>query len=143
MTPYPSELHNVLLAESSKSGAIVWSFLLISGRRGDLPLTVAGSAKWLFLFLAVAYVAAPVPNFIFFEVGNLIQTLRRLGVLATLRLCGGIAVFGVKTVIHIAPEVIRAMKPRASTKKYTTRKPFRAVIATGSQVIWSGVIVPV
>jgi hypothetical protein len=32
-----------------------------------------------------------------------------------------------KTVIHVALEVVRAMKPRANADEGTTRKPFRAV----------------
>jgi hypothetical protein len=50
-------------------------------------------------------VAAPVPNFISFEVVNLIEMFRRLGFLTTLRLCAGIAVFGMKTIVYMTPEL--------------------------------------
>jgi hypothetical protein len=48
-----------------------------------------------------------------------------------------------ETVIHVALEVVSAMKPRASANKDTTRKPYRAVVAVGSTAIRNGVIVAV
>jgi hypothetical protein len=88
-------------------------------------------------------VAAPVPNFISFEVVDLIEVLCRLGFLTTLRLWADVAVFGMKTVIYMAPEVVWAMKPLASADENATCKPFRAVVAVGSAVKWSDVIVAI
>jgi hypothetical protein len=88
-------------------------------------------------------VAVPIANFISLEVGNLIDTLGRLGFFATRWLWAVIAVFGMKAVIHVAAEVFLAMEPRASTDEEATRKPLRAVVAVGSTVIGSGVIVAV
>ena len=87
--------------------------------------------------------AAPVPNFISFEVVNLIEMFRLLGFLTTLRLWAGIAVFGMKTIVYMTPEVVRAMKPLASANENAACKPFRAVVAVGSTIIWSDVIVAV
>ena len=90
-----------------------------------------------------AYVAAPVPHFISFEVVNLIEMLCGLGFLTTLRLWTGVAMFRMKTVIYVALEVVRAMKPLASADENAACKPFRAIVAVGSAVIWSNVIVAV
>jgi hypothetical protein len=88
-------------------------------------------------------VAAPVPHFIPFEVGNLIDTLCGLGSLAALWSWAFVAMFGMITVIYVAAEVIRAMKPRASTNEDAAAKPFRAVVAVRSAAIGIGVIVSV
>jgi hypothetical protein len=51
--------------------------------------------------------------------------------------------FGMQTVIYVAVEVGRTMKPRASTDEDSTCKPFRAVVAVGSTAIRSDVIVAI
>jgi hypothetical protein len=48
-----------------------------------------------------------------------------------------------KTIVYVALEVIRAMKPWASANENTARKPFRPVVAVGSTAIRRGVIVTV
>jgi hypothetical protein len=87
--------------------------------------------------------AAPITHFISFEMGHILGMHCRLGSLATLWCCAFIAVFRVKTVIHVATEAIAAMKPRTGTNEYTAGKPFRTVVARGSTAIRDGVIVPI
>jgi hypothetical protein len=48
-----------------------------------------------------------------------------------------------ETVIYLAPEFGRAMKPWASANEVALNKPFWTVVASGSTVIGSGVIVAV
>jgi hypothetical protein len=88
-------------------------------------------------------VAASIAHFISLEVGNLIGSLGRLRFLAALRDRTFITVFRMETVIHVAMESSRAMKPRASTNEYTSRKPFRAIVAVRSTAIRSDVIVSI
>jgi hypothetical protein len=76
-------------------------------------------------------------------VGNLIETLSRLGFVATVWLWAIIAVLRMETVIYVASEVVSAMKPRANANEDATGKPFRAVITVGGAVVWSDVIVTV
>jgi hypothetical protein len=95
------------------------------------------------LVLAAGRVAASIAHFVSFEVGNLIDRLRRFTFIANVWLCAFIAVLGIETVIYVALEVIRAMEPRASANEDTTRKPFRAVVAVRSASIRSNVIVAV
>jgi hypothetical protein len=48
-----------------------------------------------------------------------------------------------ETIVYLATEVFRAMEPRARTDEDTARKPLRAIVAIGSTVTGSGVIVAV
>ncbi len=48
-----------------------------------------------------------------------------------------------ETVIYMASEVVRAMKPRAGANEDAARKPFRAVVAVGGAVVRGIVIVTV
>jgi hypothetical protein len=68
-------------------------------------------------------VAAPVTHFISFEVGNLIDPISRLGLLAGLWHVAFIAVFWMKAIIYVALEILRTMKPRTSADEGATRKP--------------------
>jgi len=106
---------------------------------------VTGPFIGLFLVFASApgNVAVPVTNFISLEVRNFIYTILRRGSLTALRPWASVAVFRMETVIYVAPEVFRTVKPRASADEDTTRKPFRSVVAVGSAVIGSSVIVAV
>ena len=91
----------------------------------------------------LGYVAMPIPNFISLEVGNLIDTILRRGFLATLRPWASIAMFGMKTVIYVAPEVFRTVKPLAGADEDTARKPLRTIVAVRSTVIGRDVIVAI
>ena len=95
------------------------------------------------VLLATADVAAPITHFISFEVGNLIDGLRRLRLIARVWCGTFVPVFGMKMVVDVALEVVRAMKPRASANEDTTCKPFRPVVAVGSTTIRSSIIIPV
>jgi hypothetical protein len=48
-----------------------------------------------------------------------------------------------ETVIYMAREILGAMKPRASANEDASVKPLRAVVACGSTVIRSDVIVTI
>ena len=82
---------------------------------------------------------ASIPHFVSFEVGDLIETLSRLGFVATVWLWAVIAVLRMETVIYVSSEVVSAMKPRASANEDATCKPFRAVVAIGGAVVRSDV----
>ena len=97
---------------------------------------------WYQLFFADD-VAASIAHFVCFEVGNLIETLSRLGLSATGWPWAGIAVLRMETVIYVASEVVTAMKPRASTNEDATPKPFRVVVAVGGAVVRRDIVVPV
>jgi hypothetical protein len=93
------------------------------------------------LFLG-SYVATSIPHFVSFEVGT-IDTLRRLGFLTTLWRWAFIAVVRMKTVIHVALELTSAMKPRTGANEAVPVKPFWTIVASGSAVIGSDVIVTI
>jgi len=94
------------------------------------------------LFLALSYVATSIARFVSLEVRT-IDTLCRLGFLASFWRWAFIAVLWVETVVHVAPEIAGAMKPRASADEDLPAKPFRTVVAGGSTVIRSDVIVAI
>jgi len=95
------------------------------------------------LVLLAADVATPITHFISFEVRNLIDALRRLRFISRMWCRAFVAVFGMITVVYVALEVVRTMKPRASANEDTARKPFCAVISVWSTAVRSGVIVTV
>lgn len=78
------------------------------------------------------YVAPPIPRLIPFEVGDFIESIRWVGLFATCRHWAFITVRRMKMVIHVAPEIGRTMKPRASADEDAVQKPFRAVVTVGS-----------
>jgi hypothetical protein len=88
-------------------------------------------------------VAASIAHFVWFEMGNLIDTLSRLGFVATVWLWAVIAVLRMETIIDVAMEVGWTMKPRARANEDASRKPFRAVIAIGGAIVRWNVIVTV
>jgi hypothetical protein len=106
-----------------------------------------GSARYslacLFLTFLLNCMAAPITHFIPFEMGHVLGMRCGLVFVATLWRRAFIAVFGVITVIHVATEVIVAMKPRTGTDEDTTGKPFRTVVAGWSTTIRRGIIVPI
>jgi hypothetical protein len=87
-------------------------------------------------------VTSAVPLFVALEVA-LVDTLRRLCLLASVRHGAFVAVFRMKTVVYMAAEVARAMKPRACADEYAPAEPFRPVVTRGCATIGSGVIVAV
>jgi hypothetical protein len=86
--------------------------------------------------------AASVTHFVAFEVGG-IDTLGRFRFLADFRHGSLIAVLRMETIIHVAPEVGRAVKPWADANEDAVVKPFRTVVAGGSTGVGSNVIVTV
>jgi hypothetical protein len=95
------------------------------------------------VLLATAHVATPITHFISFEVGNLTDWLRGFRLIPRVWYGAFVAVVGVVTVVYVALEVVRAMKPRPSANEDAASKPFRAVIAVRSAAIRSCLIVTV
>ena len=88
-------------------------------------------------------VAVSVAHFVSFEVVDLIETLSRLGLIATGRPWAVIAVLRMEMVIYGAVEACRAVKPRASADEDATGKPLGAVVAVGGAIVGRDVIVTV
>jgi hypothetical protein len=89
------------------------------------------------------HVAVSIAHFVCFEVGNLIETLSRLGLIATGRPWAVIAVLRMETVIYVAMEVGWAVKPWARPNEDTSYKPFRAIVSIGGAVVGRDIVVPV
>jgi len=97
---------------------------------------------WYQLFFADD-VAASIAHFVCFEVGNLIETLSRLGLSATGWPWAGIAVLRMETVIYVPMKIGRAVKPRARPNEDAAYKPFWAIVPIGGALIRRGRVVPV
>src|SRR5208283_207609 len=106
------------------------------------PDSACGPITRLGLFLTPGYVAASIARLVALEM-RAIDALGRLSFLAAFWCRAIIAVLRMETVIHVALEFVGAMKPRASANEDFATKPFRAVVAGGSTVIRSDVIVTV
>src|SRR5580658_6465966 len=91
---------------------------------------------------ALRYVPTSIPRFVSFEVRT-IDTLGRLGLLATFWRRALIAVVRMETVIHVALEVVSAMKPRAGANETVPVKPFGTIVASGRTGVRSDVIVTI
>jgi hypothetical protein len=87
--------------------------------------------------------AAPVPHLISFKVGNVIETVGWLRLLSPFWHSTRIAVIRMETIVNMSPEVIGAMKPRASANENAAGKPFWAIIAVRSTSIGRHVVVTV
>jgi hypothetical protein len=101
------------------------------------------SSNPLVLASFVPDVAAPIAHFISLKVGDSVHAFRRLGSLTTLRRGAFIAVFGMISIIYVALELFRAMKPGARANEGSARKPLGTVVAVGSAAVRRGVIVSV
>jgi hypothetical protein len=82
---------------------------------------------------SVAYVASPISRLVCLEV---VEALR-----PALRPRSRVTVMRIKPVIHMSVKAVRAVKPRACSKKHPANKPIRPVVAVRSTVI--GLIVEV
>jgi hypothetical protein len=87
-------------------------------------------------------VAPSIPSFVSIEVCA-IDTLRRLRFLAAFWRWAFIAVVRMETVIHVALEIAGAVEPWAGANETVPVKPFRAIVASRSTAIRSGVIVTI
>jgi hypothetical protein len=103
-----------------------------------LPLRIAPVPS----IFALSHVAASIPHFVTFEMRT-IDALCRLGLLARSRQDALIAVLWMETVIYVALEVTRAMKPWASTNEDVAGKPLWTVVSRGGTAIRSDVIVTI
>lgn len=79
--------------------------------------------------------ATAIANLIRLEVRNLVETPSRSGAFAACRQTATITVFRMETIVHVAAEIRRTMKPRAGSNENATREPLRAIIAIRSTVI--------
>jgi hypothetical protein len=107
-----------------------------------LEQRVAATGRYRLTF-ARNCVAASIPHFVSFEVGNLIERPSRFGFVATVRLGAVITVLRMETVVYVALEVGSTMKPGANTNEDATCKPFRAVVAVGGAVVRRDIIVTI
>jgi len=99
--------------------------------------------RQMFLAFAADCVAAAIPHFISLEMGNLVEAFSRLGPVANVGHRAFVAVVRMKAIIHMALEVVRAVKPLARANEDAAVKPFRAVVAVGRAGIRSVVVIPV
>ncbi len=95
----------------------------ISGQRVFCPRFVA----------SVAYVPSSISRLVSSEV---VEALR-----PALRHRSGVTVMRIKSVVDVSIESVRAVKPRAGSKKHATHKPIRPIVAIRSTVI--GLVVEV
>ena len=90
-----------------------------------------------------ADVPVPIVHFTSSEIVDVIETIRWLRSIATIRDPARIATSNIETAIDMAMKACRAVKPRASTDEGTTNEPFGAVVAVRSAGVWLVVIVAV
>jgi hypothetical protein len=97
---------------------------------------ISGQRMFSLRFMAgVAYVASPISRLVSLEV---VEALR-----PALRQRSGVTVMRIKPVIHMSIKAVRAVKPRACSKKHPANKPIRPVVTVRSTVIWGIVEVSV
>jgi hypothetical protein len=89
---------------------------------------ISGKRVLTLRFMAsVAYVASPIPRLISLEV---VESLR-----SAIRQRSSVTVMRIKPVIDMSVKAVRAVKPRACSKKHPANKPIRPVVAVRSTVI--------
>jgi hypothetical protein len=88
-------------------------------------------------------VAASIAHFVSFEVVNLIETLSRLGLIATGWPWTVIAVLRMEMVIYVAMEAGWSVKPRARPNEDAACKPFRAIVPIGGAIVRRDIVVPI
>jgi len=98
---------------------------VISGERVLRPAFMVG----------LAHVAVPIARLISVE---MVKALR-----PTLRQRSSVTVMRVKPVVDMSVKTVRAVKPRACSKKHAANKPVRSVVSVRSTVIWGIVEVSV
>jgi hypothetical protein len=95
---------------------------------------ISGERVLTLRFMAsVAYVASPISRLVSLEV---VEALR-----PALRHRSSVTVMRIKPVVDMSVKAVRAVKPRACSKKHPANKPVRSVVAVRSTVI--GLIVEV
>jgi hypothetical protein len=105
------------------------------------PLFLSDSGAICILAMA-AYVAATVSHFVATEIFNMaIPSISRA--LATGWNWAVISMLGMKVIIHVTIEVIRAMKPGTCSNKDTATKPFGTVVSIRSAVVRRHLVVPI
>lgn len=109
----------------------------ISKSFSSLPTAQSTDSKRL------ACVPAPITHFIPFEMGNLVEMIRGIGLLAALRHRPFIAVIGMETVVYVTVEAVGPVKPWTSADEYAAGEPFGAVIAVRGAGVGRDVIVAV
>ena len=103
----------------------------------------SGDSFRRFLSFTSTDVAAPIPHFISFEVGDSIQRLGRFRFLAAGRRWPLVSMIGMHAVIDMAVKVGGAVKPWAGSDKHAPGKPLRAIVAVGRAAIRSGVVIAI
>lgn len=85
----------------------------------------------------------PIADFVSFEIGNSIETLARLRSVPTVWPGTVITMLRMVTVVYIATETFRTMKPRADANEGAASEPLPAVVAVRSALVRRGAVVPV
>ena len=89
---------------------------------------ISGQRVLTLRFMAsLANVASPISRLVSLEV---VEALR-----STLRQRSRVTVMRIEPVIHMSVKAVRAVKPRAGSKKHPAHKPIRPVVAVRSTVI--------
>jgi hypothetical protein len=94
------------------------------------------------LFLAFRYVAPSIPRFVSLEVRT-VDTLGWFSFLTAFGRWALISMLWMETVIHVALEITRAVKPGASADEAVPVKPFWTIVASGSTAVRSNVVVTI
>jgi hypothetical protein len=84
-----------------------------------------------------------IPHFVPLEMVDPVQASSGFGFVTAVGQWSMVAIVGVESVIDVAVETGRTVKPRASADENATRKPFRAVIAIRCAVVRRDIIVAV
>ncbi len=84
---------------------------------------------------SIAYVASPISRLISLEVVEAFRPAPRQR--------SNVTVMRIIAVVDVAEKAVRAVKPGASSKKYSANKPIGPIVAVGSTVIWGIVEVSV
>jgi hypothetical protein len=86
--------------------------------------------------------APSVSQFVSFEV-SLVDTPRRVRLLATVWNWAPVTVVRMEAVVHVAPEGRGSMKPRTGADEHVASKPFWAIVASWGTVIRRDVVITI
>src|ERR1700729_2078370 len=91
----------------------------------------------------VADVSVSVMHFVAFEVRDLVEVIRRVGLVSFIWSRALVAMLWIEAVVYMAMEVIGTVKPRAGADEDATGEPLGAVIAIRGAGVWRVIVVAV
>jgi hypothetical protein len=74
---------------------------------------------------------------------NAVETLRRVRAITMVWHRAAVPVMNIEMIVYVAAKVCRAVEPRTGTNEDAASEPLRAVVAVGSAVVRSEVIVAI